>query len=105
MVKWTDNIWWTLTIVVLVVCYALYRVLLVEPASASPVPYAMRVCAIVIYLPLMYVTGMSVIRLYETKLGKQMQFSWGEFVYEEEGEHRTFPNRLLLLRFCPANAE
>ena len=63
MVKWTDNTRWTLTIAVLVVCYALYRVLLIEPASASPVPYAMRVCAIVIYLPLMYVTGMSVIRL------------------------------------------
>lgn len=63
MVTWTDNIRWTLAILVLVVCYALYRLLLLEPMSASPVPYWMRVCAIVVYLPLMYVTGMSVIRL------------------------------------------
>jgi hypothetical protein len=37
--------------------------LLLEPLSASPVPYWMRVCAIICYLPMMYVTGISVIRL------------------------------------------
>ncbi len=63
MVKWTDNSGWTVAILVLVVCYALYRLLLLEPTSLSPVPYWMRVCAIVIYLPLMYVTGISVIRI------------------------------------------
>ncbi len=63
MVKWTDSSGWTVAILVLVVCYALYRLLLLEPRSLSPVPYQMRVCAIVIYLPLMYVTGISVIRI------------------------------------------
>ena len=63
MVRWTDNSGWTLAILVLVVCYALYRLLLLEPTSLIPVPYGLRVCAILIYLPLMYVTGMSVIRI------------------------------------------
>ncbi len=63
MVVWTDNIRWTRAVIVLVICYALYRLLLLEPTSLSPVPYGMRVGAILIYLPLMYVTGMSVIRL------------------------------------------
>jgi hypothetical protein len=63
MVRWTDNSGWTLAILVLVICYALYRLLLLEPASSSPVPYWMRVCAIVSYLPLMYVTGISVLRI------------------------------------------
>jgi hypothetical protein len=63
MVKWMDNSLWTLAIMILVVCYALSRLLLVEPMSTSPVPYAMRACAILVYLPLMYVTGMSVLRI------------------------------------------
>ncbi|MBA2679798.1 MAG: hypothetical protein H0U76_15555 [Ktedonobacteraceae bacterium] len=63
MVRWMDNVGWTLAIVLLVACYALYRLLILEPASSSPVPYWMRVCAIVSYWPLMYVTGMSVLRI------------------------------------------
>ncbi len=63
MITWTDNIGWTIAIIFLVVCYALYRLLMLEPASLSPVPYWMRACAIIIYLPLMYVTGISVIRI------------------------------------------
>ncbi len=63
MVSWIDSIGWVLAVLVLVVCYALYRLLLLEPASSSPVPYWMRVCAIVSYLPLMYVTGISVLRI------------------------------------------
>ncbi len=63
MVAWIDSVGWILVILVLVVCYALYRLLVLEPASSSPVPYWMRVCAIVSYLPLMYVTGISVLRI------------------------------------------
>ncbi len=47
MVLWIDNSGWTLAILLLVICYALYRLLLLEPVSSSPVPYWMRVCAIV----------------------------------------------------------
>jgi hypothetical protein len=63
MVSWVDNGWWTLTILLLVLTYALYRLLLQEPLSSSPVPYWMRVCAIICYLPMMYATGISVVRL------------------------------------------
>lgn len=63
MVSWIDNIGWILAIVVLVVCYALYRLLLLEPGSSSSVPYWMRVCAVISYWPLMYVTGISVLRI------------------------------------------
>lgn len=63
MVTSIDNFGWIITIMVIVVCYALYRLLLLEPGSLSPVPYWMRVCAIIIYLPLMYATGISVVRL------------------------------------------
>src|SRR5258708_26960285 len=63
LVSWVDRSWWTAAILVIVVIYALYRLLLLEPGSPSPVPYWMRVSAIVIYLPLMYATGMSVVRL------------------------------------------
>lgn len=63
MVSWIDNVGWVLAIVVLVVCYALYRLLLLEPGSSSPVPYWMRVCAVISYWPLMYVTGISVLRI------------------------------------------
>ena len=63
MVTWMDSSWWTVAILVIVAFYALYRLLLLEPSSPSPVPYWMRVSAIVIYLPLMYATGMSVARL------------------------------------------
>ena len=63
LVTWVDRSWWTAAILVIVVFYALYRLLLLEPGSPSPVPYWMRVSAIVIYLPLMYATGMSVVRL------------------------------------------
>ncbi len=63
MVSRMDNSWWTVVILVIVAFYALYRLLLLEPLSSSPVPYWMRVSAIVLYLPLMYATGMSVVRL------------------------------------------
>lgn len=63
MVTWMDSSWWMVAILVIVALYALYRLLLLEPSSLSPVPYWMRVSAIVIYLPLMYATGMSVARL------------------------------------------
>lgn len=63
LVTWMDSSWWTVAILVIVVFYALYRLMLLEPSSPSPVPYWMRVSAIVIYLPLMYATGMSVVRL------------------------------------------
>jgi hypothetical protein len=63
LVTWMDRSWWTVAIVVIVVGYALYRLLFLEPGSSNTVPYWMRVSAIVIYLPLMYVTGMSVVRL------------------------------------------
>lgn len=63
LVTWMNRSRWTVAILVIVVFYALYRLLLLEPRSPSPVPYWMRVSAIVIYLPLMYATGMSVVRL------------------------------------------
>lgn len=63
MLSWMDHVGWTLMIMGVVVVYGLYRVLLQEPANVSPVPYLMRVCAIIIYLPLMYATGISVLRL------------------------------------------
>ncbi len=63
MITWMNTRRWTLVITILVICYALFRLLLLEPTSSSPVPYWMRACAIVAYLPLMYVTGMSVLRL------------------------------------------
>ncbi len=60
---WMDRSWWTVAILVIVIFYAFYRLFLLEPTSPSVVPYWMRVCAITIYLPLMYATGMSVLRL------------------------------------------
>jgi hypothetical protein len=63
LISWMDRSWWTLAILVIVSTYALYRLLLLEPTSLSPVPYWMRACAVIIYLPLMYAIGMSVVRL------------------------------------------
>jgi len=63
LVTWIDKSWWTMAILAIVVFYALYRLVVLEPGSLSPVPYWMRLCALVIYLPLMYATGMSVVRL------------------------------------------
>jgi hypothetical protein len=63
MISWIDNRAWSIIIFLLVLCYVLYRLLLQEPANSSPVPYWMRACAIIGYLPLMYATGISVIRL------------------------------------------
>lgn len=60
---WIGKSWWTVAIMGIVVGYALYRLLLLEPTSASPVPYWMRFCAVIIYLPMMYATGISVVRL------------------------------------------
>ncbi|HTK09414.1 MAG TPA: hypothetical protein VL485_19745, partial [Ktedonobacteraceae bacterium] len=75
LITWTGHIRWTIMIMCIVVCYALYRLLVLEPASPSPVPYWMRVCAIVIYLPLMYVTGVSVVRLLLTLIFTNWLFS------------------------------
>jgi len=58
-----DRSWWTVAILVLVVLYGLYRLIIEEPASPSPVPYWMRASAVLIWLPLMYATGMSVVRI------------------------------------------
>jgi hypothetical protein len=63
VVAWIDKSWWTVAILIIVMSYALYRLIVLEPWSPSPVPYWMRVSAIIIYLPLMYATGMSVMRL------------------------------------------
>lgn len=63
LVTWMNTRWWTVAAVVIIVFYTLFRLLLLEPQSPSPVPYWLRVSAIVIYLPLMYATFMSVVRL------------------------------------------
>lgn len=63
LVSWMDRNWWTLATLAIVTLYALYRLLLLEPQSLSPVPYWFRAGAIVVYLPLMYATSLSVIRL------------------------------------------
>jgi hypothetical protein len=63
LTTWMDSNWWTVLILLLVAAYAIYRLLVLEPGSPSPVPYWMRAAAILVYLPLMYAVGMSVIRL------------------------------------------
>jgi hypothetical protein len=63
LVSWMDRNWWTIATLAIVTLYALYRLLLLEPHSISQVPYWFRAGAIVVYLPLMYATSLSVIRL------------------------------------------
>jgi hypothetical protein len=75
MVSLTNNSGWTIAILLLVLIYAIYRLLLQEPLSASPVPYWMRVCAIICYLPMMYATGISVVRLLLTLIFTNWLFS------------------------------
>lgn len=62
-VSWIDNGWWTVAILAVVVGYILYRLLLLEPTSQSPLPYWIRCLVILSYGPMMYAAGMSVVRL------------------------------------------
>lgn len=62
-VSWIDNGWWTVAILAIVVGYLLYRLLLLEPTSQSPLPYWIRLIVLLSYGPMMYAAGMSVARL------------------------------------------
>ncbi|GCF09237.1 hypothetical protein [Dictyobacter arantiisoli] len=64
LVYWIDNSWWTVAITIVVVLYILTRLFLRElPAQNNPIPYPLRAIVIIAYAPLMFATGMSVIRL------------------------------------------
>ena len=63
LVTWTDRSWWAAGAAVVVVLYVLVRILLIDPQLSSRLPYGLRVVTYVVYLPLMYATILSVIRL------------------------------------------
>jgi hypothetical protein len=63
LLTWMDKGWWAAATMVILVFYACYRLLLLEPRISSPVPYWFSVMVVAIYLPLMYAAGMSVVRL------------------------------------------
>lgn len=45
------------------------------------------------------VAGHAPVQRYETKPGEQMQFDWGEFVYEEDGQMRKFYGFVAILGY------
>ncbi|GHO81871.1 hypothetical protein KSD_96420 [Ktedonobacter sp. SOSP1-85] len=64
VVYWMDNNWWTATIIVVIILYALLRLFLRElPDRHDLLPLMVRTVVVIIYVPLMFATGMSVIRL------------------------------------------
>lgn len=63
LIVWMNTRWWTATAFVISFSYAFFRLLVLEPKSPSPVPYGLRVSAIIMYLPAIYATFMSVVRL------------------------------------------
>ncbi len=63
LVTWMDKSWWAAMGLVVVVLYLFCRLLLIELHNPSSVPFWLRACALVMWLPLMYATLMSVVRL------------------------------------------
>ena len=63
MVSWINSGWWTVAILGIVVGYLCYRLVLLEPPRSSPLPYWIRLVVLLSYGPMMYATGMSVVRL------------------------------------------
>ncbi|WP_338257071.1 hypothetical protein [Dictyobacter halimunensis] len=64
LVYWIDNNWWPVILMIIIILYALLRLFLRElPNRHELLPLMVRGIVIVIYIPLMFATGMSVIRL------------------------------------------
>ncbi|GCE06774.1 hypothetical protein [Dictyobacter aurantiacus] len=63
-VDWIDNHWWPIVLIIIIILYALLRLFLRElPNRHQILPLVVRGIVIVVYVPLMFATGMSVIRL------------------------------------------
>ncbi|BCL79524.1 hypothetical protein ccbrp13_19890 [Ktedonobacteria bacterium brp13] len=64
LIYWIDNSWWTVAIMLVVILYVLFRLLVRElPDQHNLISYPVRATVIIMYAPLMFATGMSVIRL------------------------------------------
>jgi hypothetical protein len=63
LVTWIDSGWWVSGSLAIVVLYFFYRVFLIEVPLPTAVPLAVRISTVITFLPLMYATCISVIRL------------------------------------------
>jgi hypothetical protein len=70
MIRWIDNSWWAVATIVLVMFYISLRLFWLEETLTghhtnpqSFMPFVIQAIAILIYVPLMFATGMNVIRL------------------------------------------
>ena len=63
LVAWTDSSWWAAAGLTVVVLYLFYRLVLIDPYTATPVPFWQRAIANIVFSPLLYITIMSITRL------------------------------------------
>src|SRR5260370_20651248 len=55
VVAWTDRSWWTAAALTLVGLYLLFRLVLIDPHLASPVPFLLRAVANILFYPVLYI--------------------------------------------------
>jgi len=63
VVAWTDRSWWTAVALTLVGLYLFFRLVLIDPHLASPVPFWLRAVANIVFSPLLYIEFLSIARL------------------------------------------